>query len=134
MAINLTMLGEYFKKNNYPVRILTEFQDGTAYLIFGAGLDPNGSLQVPLEIKDLEEILEKNNIIGENSLVQKQLALGRTEHGRREPIDKNIEDLIYNTLSKYVIQMLKAAMGEQFYKEIIPLEKHLNYFWIKEGV
>ena len=134
MEINVTMLQEYFKMNKYPARVLVRVQDGEPYFIFGAGLDPNGSLRVIVDIADLEQILYKNNIIGENSLVQQQLALGRTEQGRREPIDKNIDDLIYNTLSKYIIQMLNASLGEQLYKEIIPLEKHENYFWIKEKI
>src|ERR1700741_3658883 len=116
MEINLTMLQEYFKKNKYPAKIIIQNQDGETFLVFGAGLDPNGSLRVILEPKDLDDILYKNNIIGENSLVQKELALSRLEENRRRPVDKNIEELIYNTLSKYIIQMLNAALGEQLFK------------------
>jgi hypothetical protein len=38
--------------------------------------------------------------------------------------DKNIERLIYNTVSKYIIQMLNAGTGKIYFPEIIPIENH----------
>lgn len=68
--------------------------------------DQHGSTAILLAPADLNSILVANNIIGEGSLVKK--ILDGTERG----MDNKIETLIYDTLSKYIIQNAKCILSQ----------------------
>lgn len=70
-----------------------------------------------------------NNIIGTNGKVAEQLHLMQIGEGNREKGHEFIEMYIYNTLAKYIIQMLRASIGTTFYADLVPLPKHIrDYF------
>ncbi len=103
------------------------------YLKIIKGTDAHGSRVEYLQFSTIKEILEINNMINEGGMVLKERDATQ-ESMRLRPVgerdkDKNIEKLIYNTLSKYIIQMLNAATGQIYFPEIIPLENHRSVYF-----
>jgi hypothetical protein len=133
MSIIIQKLEKYFQNINYPIHISFEPNDTDATLAITAGRpEDNGSLRIFLDFKDFEDILLINNIYGEHGLLiqerdrYKDRDADRTGYAGQE---KRMDDLVYITLQKYIYQLLMAAIGKNFYPEIIPLEKHKNMFY-----
>lgn len=110
-----------------------DIDDKEPYLKFIKGTDAQGSRVEYLQFSIIKEILEINNMINEGGMVLKERDATQ-ESMRLRPVgerdkDKNIEKLIYNTLSKYIIQMLNAATGQIYFPEIIPLESHRSIYF-----
>lgn len=124
MDINLTVLEQYLKKYDNPVT-LTLSVDGDFLGLIGIkqGENQYSNRIEYLEPSDFKEILAINGVFEkikaeEESFEEKRLA------GRASEVDKNIDEYIYGTLAKYIIQILNAAIAKIFYPEIVPLEKH----------
>lgn len=132
MEINIPLLLEYIKKNKFTATVNVAIGTTDPCLIFISGDDHEGSRREYVDFSDLNEILILNNIIGrtnsDSSLVKEQLELLRTDPVNRDKRSENIERLIYDTLAKYVIQILLASTGDVYYPEIRPLEKHKLHF------
>lgn len=127
MEINIQLLEKYCKKNGYACTINIDISSNEALLILIAGENPEGSRREFIEFKDCYNILLKNNIIGTDSKVAKELAALEDGPNRTLPIE-NIEKYIYGTLSTYIIQLLLASTGRVHYKDLLPLEKHTMHF------
>lgn len=129
MEFSLTILSKYFENSGNPVQITIDLDSRPEpRLGFLRGPDMNGSLKVFLDFRDISDILEINNITGENALLQKELADAKKNH-KYHGLDKRVDDLVYETIRKYVCQMYNAAIAKIIYPEIIPLEKHKrDYF------
>ena len=81
----------------------------------------------------INKIIAEN---GENSLVKNELEALRNELkaglGNKNKREQKIEDLIYGTLAKYIIQMLISNTGQVYFPEITPLENHKIYFTVRK--
>ncbi|HEY2722055.1 MAG TPA: hypothetical protein VGI82_10045 [Chitinophagaceae bacterium] len=117
-------LEKYCKKAGEEIHIEVDLEDKDTSLRFVKGrYEMFGNTAVYLEGKDILALLELNGILGEGGAVKKILENPKLDQ------DKEIHDLIYITLAKYVLQMLNAAMGEILFPEIKPLTKHIrDYF------
>jgi len=126
IEVNLTLLEEYFDKVKYPVCFLIG-AGNPSYLRVQAGKpEMNGGLNITLEFNDLDQILRTNNIIGPGSEVDTLIKDSKenfVSHGEK------IDDLIYETLVKYISQMLLASLGEILDPNIIPLDKHRDTYF-----
>lgn len=105
--------------------------DPTVVII--AGDHKDGKPRIFIDLRDLHEILLINNILGGNGLLEKIQNAHKEELKANKRIDyklfqDNIDNAIYETLQKYFYQMLNAVIGRTFLPEIIPLEKHKDYF------
>ncbi|MBB5624103.1 hypothetical protein HDE69_005200 [Pedobacter cryoconitis] len=133
MDINITLIEAYCKKNGRDVTTSISIENPEPYLNFIAGKDAQGSLRIFLSFSDLKEILVVNNMINDGGLVLKERDASqeslRLRPNDEQDKDKNIERLIYNTLSRYVIQMLNAASGQILFPEIVPLPNHKSTFF-----
>jgi hypothetical protein len=135
MEINLELLIDYISKLGSPVTININIDDHTeSSLIFQKGKHKdNGSTRVFFSYQDLMDILLANDIVGENGKIKLEL-----NNIKEMPVDKggaqitkseiNIEKFTYETLAKYIIQMLGASKGKIFFPEIKHLAKHNTYF------
>ncbi|MFM1999175.1 MAG: hypothetical protein RL204_1122 [Bacteroidota bacterium] len=133
MEISLTLLESYFRKTKYPINIAVSIQKPfDATLVFIAGESQEGSRREYIDYSDLNDILVANNILGDTGLLRKELEQFQTElksgNGNRNMRAENMESLVYETLRKYIYQLLNASMGQVFFPEIVPLKKHLDYF------
>ena len=135
MEINLELLITYISKLGSPVTINVNIVDyAEPILVFQKGkYEDNGGTRIHLSYQDLMNILLTNNIVGENSKVQAELnSLKELSADIRGPqiakSEINIEKYTYETLAKYVIQMLGASVGKIFFPEIKHLAKHNTYF------
>ena|ERR1700733_1643636 len=132
MEINIPLLLQYIKKNKFSSTVNVSIDTPEPYLILIAGDNHEGSRREYLDFTDLNEILIINNIIGksntDSSLVKEQLELLKTDSRDRYKRPENIERLIYDTLAKYIIQILLAATGDVYYPEVKPLDKHKTHF------
>ena len=136
MEINLELLIEYTAKFGLSSTINIDIEDyKNPMLTFQKGkFRDYGSTRVFLEYKDIMDILLLNNIIGEKGKIkQESNSIDKIPANERGPhlkkIETNIEKYIYETLSKYIIQMLDASLGKIFFPEIKHLEKHNAYFF-----
>jgi hypothetical protein len=104
-----------------------------ACLIFIKGTDRQGSLRVILSAKNISDILDLNGMFGPDGKVTYERELPQQELLRRKPSERdkdlNIERLIYDLLSKYILQMLEASLGRNFFPEVIPLEGHRSVYF-----
>ncbi len=110
-----------------------DIDDKEPYLKFIKGSDPHGCRVEFLQYSTMKEILEVNNMINEGGLVLKERDANqesiRLRPKSEQDKDKNIEKLIYNTLSKYIIQMLNAGTGKIYFSDIVPLENHRSVYF-----
>ena len=124
MQIVPSEIEKYCKKNGWEIYIGFDIEDKESSLRFVMGrYEQNGNTAVYLSGKEMKDLLTLNNIIGTNSLVANIL------ESKQMDMDKKIHDLIYNTLSKYVLQMLNATLGEVLFSEIIPLPHHKDTYF-----
>lgn len=126
MEINLTLLEEYFDKVKYPVCFLISTDNHPSIRVQAGKPEMNGGLNIVIEFSDLEQVLRINNIIGPGSKVD--LILKDSEKNFTM-IDDKIDNLIYETLVKYISQMLLASMGRILDPNIIPLDKHRDMYF-----
>lgn len=117
-------LEKYCRKAGEEIHIEVDLEDKNTCFRFVKGrYEMFGNTAVYLDGKEILSLLELNGILGDNGAVKKILDNPTLDQ------DKEIHDLIYTTLAKYVLQMLNAAIGEIFFPEIKPLTKHIgNYF------
>ncbi|MBN8852400.1 MAG: hypothetical protein BGO55_01475 [Sphingobacteriales bacterium 50-39] len=131
MEINLPLLLKYIKKNGTEATINIQVDQPGACLVFILGKNHEGGRREYVDFSDLNDILQLNNIIGKTaqspSLVCTQLDLPHEHPGWRKRAGA-IEHLVYDTLSKYIIQLLSASHGKLYYRDIKPLAKHEMYF------
>ena len=127
MYIHTQVLEKYCEKRGNPVTIsfnIDQEDMGPYMRITGGRYEQWGSHNEFLDFTDIAEILRINNIVGEGSLVASELE-------KKGGYDKqqNVDDLIYDTLAKYVNQLFCGGIGKILYPELVPLEKHKrDYF------
>lgn len=133
MEINITTLERYCLKNGLSVTTSVTLDGDETYLVFIKGTDRQGSLRVILTPQNLSDILDLNGIFGPDGKVTYERDLPHEELLKRKPSerdkDTNIEKLIYDLLSKYILQMLEASLGKNFFPEVIPLEGHSSVYF-----
>lgn len=135
MEINLELLIDYSTTLGQKLTINVDIEDfENPILVFQKGkYRDNGNSRVLIEFRDLMDILSLNNIIGENGKIKQELSstyeIPANERGPHiKKFEINTEKYIYETLSKYIIQMLNASIGKIYFPEITYLEKHNDYF------
>jgi hypothetical protein len=135
MEINIPTLLHHMKKNGCSATVNVSIDTPDPCLILILGENREGSRREYVDFKDINEILILNNVIGRTSedasLVKEQLDLSRSTAQGRSKRPENIENLIYGTLAKYMIQILHAANGELYYPELKPLQHHKHHFAVK---
>jgi len=128
MDININLLEAYCQKNGMQITTSIDIDDTECYLKFTKGDNIHGSRVEFLQFSTIRDILLINNMISDNGLVIKERDATQESLRQRprdeQDKDKNIERLIYNTVSKYIIQMLNAGTGRIYFPEIVPLENH----------
>lgn len=128
MDINITLLEAYCLKNGMAITTSIDIEDAEPYLRFIKGTDLHGSRVEFLQFSTIKDILIVNNMINDGGLVLQERDATQESLRQRprneQDKDKNIERLIYNTVSKYIIQMLNAGTGTIYFPEIVPLENH----------
>ncbi len=136
MEINLEIIIEYAQKLNQSITVSIDTENYiNPVLTFHKGKPrSNGSVAIHLDFTDIKEILLLNNILGENGKLKQELdrinkipSNERGQHIKQSEID--IEKYTYETLAKYIVQMLNASQGRIIFPEIKSLEKHTaTYF------
>jgi hypothetical protein len=123
MDIAISLLEKYIADNGEIAHVKVALEDTEAFLVFTRGkYEDNGNTTVIVSPGDLREVLEVNGVF------EKLSANLQAERGDRTDRSKIREMLIYGTMAKYLVQMLKGALGERFYPEITPLPRHKDYF------
>ncbi|WP_395049826.1 hypothetical protein [Flavobacterium sp.] len=135
MEINLELLIEYTDKLGESITINIDIEDNKhSSLIFQRGkYKDSGNAKVFLEFKDLKEILFLNEIIKVDvTFIQnfESLDLSSSKGISLIQFVKEKEKQIYETIAKYIIQMLNASKDKIFFPEIKHLEKHDDFFKI----
>ena len=124
MNIVISKLESYCVQNGYPSHVEVPLEATESVFRCVAGKpEMKSSLAVYLTGKEMMDILSLNGIIGDSGKVRSLL----DNPGR--DIDKEIDDLIYGTLSKYIIQMLHASMAVIVFPELIPLAHHKDTYF-----
>jgi len=127
MQINFEILQNYFEKLRFEVTIAID-TEGTLSFTQGKASD-HGSRVELIDPPDLEEILIINNTIGDGSQVRALL-----DKPYRSEYDKEIETLIYGTLSKYITRLFHTWLSKDPYPEIKWLPKHIHSIPIEWNV
>lgn len=131
MEINIPLLLKYTLKNGHAITVNIPISHSEPCFVLILGDNHEGSRREFLEFEDIYQILLINNIIAETaqspSLVQTQLDLPR-EHKDWTRKTEIIENLIYDTLAKYIIQILLAANGTLYFPKLKFLQKHAMHF------
>jgi hypothetical protein len=136
MYINITTLENYLLQHGMQATTSIDIEDNTPLLKFTKGKDKDGSRVEFLTFNQLYEILAVNHMFGKDGVVTKERdtshedALKRPYNKRDK--SKNIDDMIYGTLAKYIIQMLGAGTGQIFYPELLPLPGHKDVYFREE--
>lgn len=125
MAMNLIigLLEKYSLK--YGTELHTELclQELEPTLRFVKGkIETRGNTAIYLTGNEITSILELNNILGPEGQVQQM------SKSSSKAKDEEIERLIYQTLARYISQMLEAAMGKNYVPELKYLSQHMIYF------
>jgi hypothetical protein len=131
MEINIPLLIKYASENGFDITISIPISQNKPCLMLILGDSMSGNRRESLDFEDVYKILILNNIISDDpqsaSLVKQQLDLPR-EHKDWPYRIERIETLIYDTLAKYILQLLLASTGELHYPGIAPLKKHEYWF------
>jgi len=134
MEINLELLIKHIKKTGEVINVSFNSESTTSTLVLERGKSgDNGSNRIYLDFSDFSKILLINNILGDNGkLVHEKKKLNESnsiEKGKLiRKFETNVEELIYETLAKYIFQMLNASKGKIYFPEIICLDVHKNFF------
>jgi hypothetical protein len=133
MYINISLLEKYFEKNKMIINTNIDIDSNDAYLKFVRGEHRDGSRVEFLQFKELTEILEVNNILGDNGLlIQERDAFSqdlKNGLGTRNKREEKMEGLVYDTLAKYIIQMFYAGTEQIIFPSLIPLERHKELYF-----
>ena len=126
MELDLTLLEDYFKRNNFTAALVIDLLKLRTELIVRILDGGENDKQVVVAVADITKILELNDVIG---------ARGRIEHERiriKETYGDSIygannlrnitNDLIYHTLAQYIAKMFGFKTFETI--EIRLLERH----------
>jgi len=132
MELHTHLIEKYCDENGQPITISFDIDNITTDVIITRGrYEQNGGRYEPLSFQDIHDILEVNDIY---SLMREQLDFFSKElsDGKGDNFNRlqNVESLKYDTLAKYIIQMLNGpSIPQIIYPELIPLPKHKdNYF------
>lgn len=127
MYIIPSEIERYCKKVGDEIHIEVDLTDKDVTFRFIRGkYEIHGNTAAYLSGMEMIKLLELNGVLGENGKVQGILK------SQEYKMDEKIHDLIYNTLAKYVLQMLNAAMGKDYFPELRALPHHVEtYFWRK---
>jgi hypothetical protein len=136
MYINIATLENYLSKNGMQATTSIDIDDDEPMLKFTKGKDKDGSRVEFLTFHQLSEILDVNHMFGKDGLVTIERDTPHEEvlkrpYNQRDK-GKNIDDLIYGTLAKYIIQMLSNGTGQIFYPELLPLPGHKDIYFREE--
>jgi hypothetical protein len=134
MQISVSLLESYVKKNGMTININIDIDSSDPMLQFTRGeAKENSSRTEFLVFKQLKEILETNNILGDNGLLTQEKNSITSDLnngiGNRNNREEKIEFLVYDTLAKYIIQMLNASKGIVLFSSLIPLPKHKEVYF-----
>lgn len=135
MYIHTHLIEKYCELNKQPVFVSFDISPGQispTIKITRGMYEQNGNRIEFLDFDDIREILIVNDVVsfnGENSLVKEELNNLSKELNSGKGLQynrlENVENIIYDTLAKYIIQMLNGpATLQVLYPELIPLEKH----------
>ena len=133
MYINIATLENYLLQHGMQVTTSINIEENDSYLKFTKGKDKDGSRVEFLTFRQLYEILVVNHMLGKNGLVIIERDTPHEEvlkrpYNKRDK-SKNIDDMIYGTLAKYIVQMLSAGIGHIFYPELLPLPGHRDVYF-----
>src|SRR5204863_3337223 len=133
MYINIALLEEYFKKNKMVINTNIDIDSDDACLKFVKGEDRDGSRVEFLYYTEIREILEVNNILGDNGLlIQERNALRgdiKNKIGVRNNREEKMKSLVYDTLAKYIIQMFYAGTEQIIFPSLRPLARHKDLYF-----
>ena len=115
MKIDLLLMHKYCSERVASINITIDTIDNEPIVEFAIG-----ERKRTLNYEDFEAILSVNKIIGKGGLLE---TLSHDKELKRERA-------VYETLSKYVLQLLFASRGKNLYRGIIPLDKHKEDFCI----
>lgn len=121
MELDLGILDLYFEKHKYPVSPILYLDEDDPTLGFTPGKGANSGLRVFLTFKQIKDLMAANRVYERVAVIKENI-----EHPAP---DEEIHDVIYGTLSKYVLQMLCASSGKTIFPEIVPLEAHRQAFF-----
>ena len=129
MEINLVKLLDVFKER-LECTISIDTRDTEPILSFTKGHHSmNGGTTIYRTFKDLYDILEVNNVFKRLN----EISDDKKENRNYAQEEKEIDTAIYETLVKYILQMLSASLGRHIYVDIIPLERDKDYFWLQKA-
>ena len=133
MYINIATLENYLLQHGMQVTTSINIEENDSYLKFTKGKDKDGSRVEFLNFLQLDEILVVNHLFGKEGLVTIERDTPHEEilkrpYNKRDK-SKNMDDMIYGTLAKYIIQMLEAGTGQIFYPELLPLPGHKEIYF-----
>jgi len=125
MQLNIILLGQYLANYKCPTQIYLDTDDGECILRFLRGADENGSRVEFLSLPQIDALLAANNVesrmIYMRDLPQEELRL--LVRGKQDK-QKNISDILYGTLAKYIIQLFAAGTDELLYPDLEILDMH----------
>lgn len=128
MYIVPSEIEKYCKKVGDEIHVEVDLDDKKVVFRFVRGrYEMYGSTAVLLTGQEISELLELNSVLGENGEVKRII--------NSEELDKDnkVHDLIYTTLGKYVVQMLNAAMGKDYFPDIEALPQHSEIYFRRVG-
>jgi len=135
MELYPQLIEHYCAQNGKPVTISFSISQIEPALTFTLGENAyDGSRREFLDFQQISDILYVNEIIGENCLVREELDFLRKElsSGKGDQFNRiqNVQSLIYDTLAKYIIQMLCGSnIPEILFPELTPLPIHKGVFF-----
>jgi len=130
MQINITLLGQYLASLKCPIQIYIDTDETECFLRFLRGSDENGSRVEYLSMTNINEILSLNNV--EKKMIHmRDLPLEelRLLSAKEQDKQKNISNILYGTLAKYIIQLFAAGTDQIIYPEleILPMHKKSHF-------
>ena len=133
MYINIATLENYLSQYGMQATTSIDIEENTPMLKFTKGKDKDGSRVEFLTFQQLYEILVVNHMLDKDGLVMRERDTPHEEvlkrpYNKRDK-SKNMDDMIYGTLAKYIIQMLSAGVGHIFYSDLLPLPGHRDVYF-----
>ncbi len=128
VEINFERLLEYLNQHR-PVTFGIAYQDNDEPVFkFNWGKYADNSSRVEyFSLNDLKDILFLNNIPDlQAKTYQAFNALPNPKDYKKH--DKQMDDLKYGTLAKYIVQMLSSSMGKNYFPELKYLKQHERWF------
>jgi hypothetical protein len=133
MKINITLLNQYLVNADCPTQIILDTDDQERVLRFLRGPDENGSLAVFLSYQENNQILSINDV--ESKMIEiRDLPYDQFKKGKEK--EDVINNILYGTLSKYVMQLFAASSGRIIFEEleILPVHKKTYFASIFNGI